>query len=146
MNLAVLLLQNNEGTLAGLLGSTLLLLLSMVGVLAILLIIAGWWKMFDKAAQPGWMALVPIFNIYFLLKIAGKPGWWLILYLVPLLNIVIHFIVAIDLGKTFKKDLVFSILLLGLFSPIGYIILGFSKTLYTGPAKPFDYYNLKNNI
>ncbi|RJQ46410.1 MAG: hypothetical protein C4534_03005 [Gaiellales bacterium] len=33
-----------------------------------------------------WMAWVPILNIYLLVKMAGKPGWWLALFLVPFIN------------------------------------------------------------
>jgi len=41
----------------------------------IILIVAGIWKVFVKAGQPGWAAIIPIYNIYILLKIACKPGW-----------------------------------------------------------------------
>jgi hypothetical protein len=51
--------------------------------------IAGAWKIFEKAGQPGWAAIVPFYNTYILLKIAGRPGWWLLLYLIPLVNLVI---------------------------------------------------------
>jgi len=130
--------QDGSG-LAGLLGGTLLTLISMLGIFAILLVIVGYWKTFDKAQQPGWASLIPILNIYFLIKIAGRPAWWLLLYLIPVVNIVIHFIVAVDVGKNFNKDILFSLILLGLAPFIGYILLGFtSKTLYTGPAKPYE--------
>ena len=45
--------------------------------LALLVIaIIGGWKVFEKAGQPGWAILIPFFNLYILLKIAGRPGWW----------------------------------------------------------------------
>ena len=137
MNLFNLFLQSNDGVLGGLIGSTVLIAISMLGVFAILFVIAGWWKMFDKAAQPGWMALIPILNVYILLKIAGRPGWWLILYLIPIVQIVVNILVAIDLGKAFNKDTLYSLVLLFLFAPIGYIILGFSDAVYQGPAKAY---------
>ena len=47
-----------------------------VVVLAIaVLVIAGLWKIFTKAGEPGWHAIVPILNVITLLKIAGKPAW-----------------------------------------------------------------------
>jgi len=49
------------------------------------------WKMFVKAGEPGWAAIVPIYNLYTMLKIGGKPGWWIILYFVPFVNIFIAF-------------------------------------------------------
>jgi fructose-specific phosphotransferase system IIC component len=41
----------------------------------VVVVIIGGWKMFEKAGQPGWAILVPIYNAYILLKIAGRPGW-----------------------------------------------------------------------
>jgi hypothetical protein len=37
----------------------------------------------------GWMAWVPILNLLLMCRIAGRPGWWLVLMLIPLVNIVI---------------------------------------------------------
>ncbi|MHC5068307.1 MAG: DUF5684 domain-containing protein, partial [Planctomycetota bacterium] len=42
-------------------------------------IIASCWRIFTKAGQPGWAAIVPIYNVIVYLKVVGKPMWWLIL-------------------------------------------------------------------
>ena len=42
-----------------------------------IVLIAAFWKVFTKAGHPGWASLIPIYNVYILLKIAGRPGWWL---------------------------------------------------------------------
>ncbi len=124
--------------LAGLLGSTALIAISMIGILAIVLVIAGYWKTFEKARQPGWTALIPILNLYFLLKIAGRPAWWLLLFFVPVINVIVHFVVAVDVGKHFGKDILYGLILLGLVPSIGYIMLGFvGNASYTGPAQPY---------
>ena len=108
----------------------------MIGIiyLAILVaVIAGMWKMFTKAGQPGWACLVPFYNIYILLKIVGRPGWWLILMLIPIVSIVVGIIVAVDLAKAFGKGIGFAIgiILLGfIFIPI----LGFGDAEYQGPV------------
>ncbi|MFY7896491.1 MAG: DUF5684 domain-containing protein, partial [Phycisphaerales bacterium] len=62
----------------------------------IVLVIAGSWKVFAKAGQPGWAVLVPIFNTYTLLKIVGRPWWWLLLLFIPFVNFIIAIIVALD--------------------------------------------------
>ena len=63
--------------------------------LAILIVvIAGLWKVFVKAGHPGWAAIIPIYNVYILLKIAGRPGWWLLLFLVPVVSFVIAILVS----------------------------------------------------
>lgn len=94
-------------------------------------IYAAMWKIFTKAGQPGWAALVPIYNIYVLLTIVGRPGWWVILYLIPCVNIVIAILVSLDLARVFGKGTGFGIglLLLGI---IFYPILAFGDAEYTG--------------
>ncbi|MCP2248385.1 DUF5684 domain-containing protein [Lentzea aerocolonigenes] len=92
------------------------------------------WKVFVKAGQPGWAAIIPIYNIYVWLKVAGRPGWWLILFLIPIVNIVMALIVSIDIAKSFAKDSVFGVVGLWLFSLIGYAILAFGGAQYRGPA------------
>jgi len=94
--------------------------------------IAGLWKVFTKAGQPGWAVLVSIYNIYILMKIAGKPGWWVVLYLIPLVNIVIFVLVAISLAKAFGRTTAFGVVMLFLLSGIGYLILGFGSDKYVG--------------
>lgn len=97
------------------------------------LIIAGFWKTFTKAGQPGWAAIVPILNIYILCKIAGRPGWWLILMIIPLVNLIVAAVVSIDVAKAFGKGVGFGVGL-WLLSFIFYPILGFGSAEYQGPA------------
>ena len=129
-----LLLQENTG--AGGLGALLAVGGAMMIValaLAVVLII-GLWKVYVKAGQPGWAVLIPFYNVYILLKIAGRPGWWLVLCLIPLVNIAIAVIVAIDVAKAFGQSAVFGVVLLFLLSGIGYLVLGFGNYKYVGPA------------
>ena len=99
----------------------------------IVLLIASFWKVFAKAGQPGWAAIIPIYNVYILLKIAGRPGWWLLLCLVPLVNVIIAILVAIDVAKAFGKSAGFGVGL-ALLGFIFYPILGFGDATYQGNA------------
>jgi len=63
-----------------------------------------------------------------------RPGWWLLLYLIPVVNIVIAIIVAIDVAKAFGQSAVFGFFLLFLLCGIGYLILGFGNYRYQGMA------------
>src|SRR5438034_2311388 len=72
--------------------------------IVVVIIVAAMWKMFEKAGQPGWAAIVPIYNSLILLRIAGKPWWWILLFLVPLLNIVIGILVYLELAKSFRSE------------------------------------------
>ena len=96
----------------------------------ILIFIASYWKVFDKAGQPGWAAIIPIYNIYILLKIVCRPSWWLLLYIIPVVNIITTIIVTLDLATRFNKDTVFGIGLI-LLPVIFYPILGFGDASYT---------------
>ncbi len=92
---------------------------------------AAAWKLNVKAGEPGWGALIPIYNIYLHLMIADKPGWWLILYFIPLVNIVVEIIVTIEIAKKFGKSTEFGIGLVFL-SFIFYPILAFGDAKYQG--------------
>lgn len=97
--------------------------------------IAGAWKTFTKAGEPGWGYLIPIYNLYLMTKIASRPGWWTILMLVPLINIVFQAIVHIGIAENFGKSWAFGLGLL--FLPfIFYPILGFGDAGYKGGWKP----------
>jgi hypothetical protein len=104
-----------------------------VWLAVVVLIVAGMWKMFVKAGQPGWAAIIPIYNIIVLLQIVGRPLWWFILLLIPCVNIIFLIIVMNDLSKSFGQGVGFTIglILLGfIFIPI----LGFGKAQYVGPG------------
>ncbi|HVI47430.1 MAG TPA: DUF5684 domain-containing protein [Chitinophaga sp.] len=114
--------------------------------LAVFVIICHW-KIYTKAGQAGWASLIPIYNIYILLKIVGKPWWWLLLFCIPLVNIIFAIWATNLLSKSFGKDIGFTLGLLFL-SPIFYAIMAFDRTIvYHGPAgdpnknNPFDEIN-----
>ena len=92
------------------------------------------WKLFEKAGKPGWASIVPIYNIIVLLEIVGKPWWYLLLLLVPVVNIVIMIMVMIALAQVFGKDSGFAVglIFLGL---IFMAILAFGDAKYLGPQQ-----------
>lgn len=122
-----------DDTSAGIAAAILLVYGFVLLVVAVLSIIAMW-KIFVKAGQEGWKAIIPFYNMYVLLQIVGRPGWWLLLYFVPVANIVVIIITALDLAKSFGRSEVFGIFGLFLFSLVGYMILAFGKDTYRGPA------------
>jgi hypothetical protein len=54
-------------------------------------------------AANAWLAWIPIANIFLMLEIAKKPGWWFILFLVPLANVVVSILVWMEIAKARKK-------------------------------------------
>lgn len=101
-------------------------------VIGIIMIVALW-KVFTKAGRPGWGALIPLYNTYLLIETAGKPGWWLVLLFVPVVNIVVGIMVMLSLAEAFGKSVVFAIFGLILFSPIGMLMLAFGSAQYKLP-------------
>jgi len=95
--------------------------------------IASVWKVFVKAGQPGWAAIIPIYNTLIQLRIVARPWWWILLLLVPIVNIVILFMMSIELAKRFGKGTGFGVGLVFL-SFIFYPILGFGSAQYLGPG------------
>ena len=93
------------------------------------LMIASLWKVFTKAGQPGWAALIPFYNFYVFLQVAGKPGWWLILMFVPVANIVVAIMATMALAANFGKGGGFVVGLI-LLPVIFYPILGFGDAQY----------------
>jgi len=89
MNWQLTLLAQQDGGGGGLGG----MLAFLIWLAIVVLVIAGCWKMFVKAGQPGWGILIPIYNAYLMVKIAGRPGWWLILFFIPLVNLIVSILI-----------------------------------------------------
>lgn len=112
------------------------LLWLLAAVALVILSIVACWRVFRKAKQPGWASLIPVYNAYVLLKIVGRPAWWLLLYILPLVNVIVHIVVSVDLAKAFRKSAAFGFFGLFLFPFIGYLVLGFGSAKYKNTNKP----------
>jgi hypothetical protein len=117
-----------------------LVFLYIVAVLFLLWVVfvVAMWKIFTKANQPGWAAIVPFYNVYVLLKVVGRPGWWLVLTFVPGVVTIIFIVLMIDLARAFGKRGVFAVLLI-LLPFVGWPILAFGDARYVGRVPPGQY-------
>jgi len=109
------------------------IVLSIVVLSLAIVCIAGIWKVFTKAGQPGWACLIPVYNGIVTLRIAGRPIWWILLCLIPIVNLVVGIVVMLDIARSFGKGPGFG---LGL-AFLGFIffpILGFGDDQYLGTA------------
>jgi hypothetical protein len=112
--------------------------------LLIIVVIAAQWKVFEKAGQPGWAAIIPIYSTLVLLRIIGKPWWWLLLFCIPFVNIIFAIWAINMLSKSFGKSEGFT-LGLTLLSPIFIPILGFGDARYLGPyGNPTEFAAFQN--
>jgi hypothetical protein len=97
--------------------------------------LVGIWKIFVKAGEKGWKSLIPIYNTIVLLKIIGKPWWWILLFFIPFVNIVIWIIMDLELAKVFGKSALFGVGLI-FFPFIFMLILGFGSAQYSNKTVP----------
>jgi ABC-type sulfate transport system permease subunit len=94
-------------------------------------IIAGMWKAFDKAYEPGWAAIVPIYNAVVALRIAGKPLWWILPLCIPIVNLFFGVMMLSAIARAFRKGSGYTIGLV--FLPfVFWPMLGFGKAKYVG--------------
>jgi hypothetical protein len=98
-----------------------------------ILMIASMWVLFTKANEPGWAAIVPIYNIIVLLKIAGKPVWWIVLFLIPFVSFIAAILVYISFAKSYGKSAGYGIGMI-LLPFVFFPMLAFSDAKYQGPA------------
>ncbi|MCI9282592.1 MAG: hypothetical protein HFG56_04805 [Lachnospiraceae bacterium] len=133
-----------------------ILILGLIALSIPILMVIATWKIFEKASEPGWQALIPFYNAYILYKIAWKTQYFFLflgcigtilivtfidflsVFLFPLVLIayaVIFFlkiILAHKLSTAFGHEIGFT---LGLFflEFIFLMILGFGSSEYEGP-------------
>lgn len=93
-------------------------------------------KIFKKAGVQSWVAWVPFYNSWKLLEIGGQQGFWAVLAIIPIVNIVstiFMYIAMYHIGKKLGKDGAF--VLLAIFLPIVWLIwLAIDKSTWNDKA------------
>lgn len=69
----------------------------------LILVYAGYWQLFKKAGITGWKSLIPVYNYLLMLKIAGRPAWWIVWLFIPVINVIAAIGVMIDFVKSYGK-------------------------------------------
>ncbi len=105
--------------------------MSLLGLAVAVLSIIAMWKIFEKAGEPGWAAIIPFYNLYVLFKITWGNGWNFLLLLIPLANVVFMIITMVKLAKAYGKSGGFAVGLIFL-SVIFMCILAFDQSIYQG--------------
>ncbi|MDI9498166.1 MAG: DUF5684 domain-containing protein [Bacillota bacterium] len=102
------------------------------------IVIVAIWRIFTKAGEPGWAAIIPFYNLYTLFKITWGNGWFFLLMLIPLVNFVIMILTMVKLAQAFGKGGGFAagLIFLGF---IFMLILAFGNNYYYGvPGRDFQ--------
>lgn len=104
-------------------------------IVAAVAIHAGLWRIFEKAGEKGWKALVPFLNFWVLIQIVGKPRWWFVWVFIPVANLVVPFLLLVDICKSFGRDSLGAQTLAMLFPFVYLPYLGFHpREKYVGPG------------
>ncbi|MBK7383176.1 MAG: signal peptidase I [Flavobacteriales bacterium] len=79
------------------------------------ILLASLWKLFQKAGKPTWAAFVPGYNILVWLKITGKPWWWIVLFIVPGVNLLMFILMNVNISivlgeRRFKEHVLMTFL------------------------------------
>ena len=51
----------------------------------------------------GWLAWIPLANLYLMCKIAGKPGWWTLLFFVPFVGLIATIVIWVGIADARGK-------------------------------------------
>ena len=104
-----------------------------IGVIVYLVYLIPLFGVFSKTREPGWAAFIPIWNLLVLLKIVGRPWWWIFLYIIPVVDIVVAIVVWYDLSKSFGHRAAFTVGLV-ILSWIFLLVLWLGPSSYRGPS------------
>lgn len=103
-------------------------------------------KLFKKAGKPGWAAIVPYYNSYVLVEIAGLYWWYFLIAiagsifqilgitqlsgLATIASMAVNFFIFYNLAKKMHKEPITYGVLAIFFAPIMVMILGFGSATY----------------
>lgn len=121
-----------------------------IGLFLALIMLVSLWKIFTKAGQPGWAAIIPFYNKYILVKVARLPVYYFVALYLPFLLVVakisvpyaisnaigiailcVYGFIMYNLCKQFSKGIVYTVGMT--FLPfIFYPMLAFGDSVYQG--------------
>ena len=103
-----------------------------IGVLVCILYIFGMWKVFEKANNPGYLCLIPIYNVYKFFEITTGNGWDMLYCLIPVFGQIYYIYVrCAKLSQVFGHGVGYTIGLF--FLPVIFIIIiGIGSSEYNG--------------
>ncbi len=154
---------NEDQIIGSIVGGSIILavIFAIIAIAFIVFYIIGFVKLFKKAGKPGWAAIVPFYNTYVLVEIAGLKWWWFLIaiagtiftvsdsnsgleVIINLASLAANFFIFYNLAKKFKQNPVTFGILGIFFAPIIVMIFGYSdKYVYdasvpVSPNGPID--------
>ena len=99
----------------------------LIGLMLVVLPMAGLYGMFKKAGVPAWKALVPYYNVWTMIEIAGRPKYWFFLQFIPIVGWFITLGIFIEFVKPFGKFKFYQHAMASLVPFLYFIYIGFNK-------------------
>ncbi len=94
----------------------------------------AYYKFFEKVGKQGWIGFIPFYNYYTHLEIVGRPKWWVILLLIPVINFFVGLTMHLDLMKSFGKYTYLDQILGVVIAPFYMVYIAWTDTSYLGKA------------
>jgi Family of unknown function (DUF5684) len=96
--------QDNDSLVAAGLGAGVFMFLLVICVGAYVYMALALQTIANKTNTPNaWLAWIPIANLILMIQIAKKPIWWIVLFLIPIVNIVIAIMVWMGVAEARGK-------------------------------------------
>ena len=89
----------------------------------------GTWKLYIAAGYKKWQAAIPIFNAIVLMKIIGRPKWWVILLFIPTINLILFGVMWVETIRCFGKNKMIDTILVLLTFGLSIYSLNYSNKL-----------------
>ena len=101
------------------------------GLVGYLIYNVGLAFMLRKAGVPWWGAIIPLYNFYLTVKLAGWRGWTLLWFIIPVANLVAFVLMCAALSRNFGHGLLVTVGLVFLF-PFLVLVLGLNGSRFVG--------------
>lgn len=87
----------------------------------------GLWKIFEKAGEKGWKALIPLYNMWVWIGILSRPKWWMIPVCIPFITFFMFYMMVWKTIRLYGKTSYLPLILGTIFHFIYLPYLGFSN-------------------
>ena len=64
----------------------------------------GTWKLYQRAGRKAWEAAIPVYNAVVLMQIINRPKWWVVLFFIPIVNLIIIPVTWVETIRSFGRD------------------------------------------
>lgn len=93
------------------------------------------WRLFVKCDQPGYAAIIPIYDIIITLRIVGRPDWHVVFFLIPVYNVYFGFKLIVELVQSFGHFSMIDYILSVVFNVFYVLNMGLAyNEVYCGPV------------